>query len=109
MASYRIPCNRPGLAGNELRYIQESVDSGGISGDGVFTEKCRRLFTFVSTASAVVLRGARLVFADIRPDTLNVDERLLPALVTPRTPAILPVHYGCEMDAIRTVGRQQDR
>ena len=43
MTSYRIPFNRPGLAGNELRYIQESVDSGRISGDGVFTEKCRRL------------------------------------------------------------------
>ena len=43
MASYRIPFNRPGLAGNELRYIQESVDSGRISGDGVFTDKCRRL------------------------------------------------------------------
>jgi len=148
MASYRIPFNRPGLAGNELRYIQESVDSGRISGDGVFTEKCRRLleellgarqvllttscttalelaallldlgpgdevimpaFTFVSTANAVVLRGARPVFADIHPDTLNLDERLLPAIITPRTRAILPVHYagvGCEMDAILTVGRQ---
>jgi dTDP-4-amino-4,6-dideoxygalactose transaminase len=49
------------------------------------------------------------VFADIRPDTLNLDERLLPATVTPRTRAILPVHYagvGCEMDAIMTVARQ---
>ena len=66
-------------------------------------------FTFVSTANAVVLRGARPVFADIHPDTLNLDERLLPAIVTPRTRAILPVHYagvGCEMDAILTVARQ---
>jgi dTDP-4-amino-4,6-dideoxygalactose transaminase len=63
-------------------------------------------FTFVSTANAVMLRGARPVFADIRPDTLNLDERNLASLVTPRTRAILPVHYagvGCEMDAILAV------
>lgn len=60
-------------------------------------------FTFVSTVNAFVLRGARPVFCDIRPDTLNMDERLLPGLITPRTRAIVPVHYGgigCEMDAI---------
>jgi dTDP-4-amino-4,6-dideoxygalactose transaminase len=60
-------------------------------------------FTFVTTANAFVLRGARPVFIDIRPDTLNMDERLLEDLITPRTKAILPVHYaglGCEMDAI---------
>jgi dTDP-4-amino-4,6-dideoxygalactose transaminase len=60
-------------------------------------------FTFVSTANAFVLRGARIVFADVRPDTLNLDERRLPALVTERTRAIVPVHYagiGCEMDAV---------
>src|SRR5881394_427313 len=60
-------------------------------------------FTFVSTVNAFVLRGATPVFADIRPDTLNVDERLLPGLITPRTRAIVPVHYagvGCEMDEI---------
>ncbi len=60
-------------------------------------------FTFVSTINAFVLRGARPVFADIRPDTLNLDESQLERLITPRTRAILPVHYagvGCEMDAI---------
>ena len=60
-------------------------------------------FTFVSTVNAFVLRGAKPVFADIRPDTLNLDERQLPSLVTPRTRAIVPVHYagvGCEMDSI---------
>lgn len=60
-------------------------------------------FTFVSTANAFVLRGARPVFADIRPDTLNLDEERLPSWITPRTRAILPVHYagvGCEMDRI---------
>jgi dTDP-4-amino-4,6-dideoxygalactose transaminase len=60
-------------------------------------------FTFVSTVNAFVLRGAAPVFADIRPDTLNLDERQLERLITPRTKAIVPVHYagvGCEMDAI---------
>ena len=60
-------------------------------------------FTFVSTANAFVLHGAVPVFADIRPDTLNLDERQLDALVTPRTRAIVPVHYagvGCAMDRI---------
>ena len=60
-------------------------------------------FTFVSTANAFVLRGARPVFCDIRSDTLNLDEAKLEELITPRTRAIVPVHYagvGCEMDAI---------
>lgn len=60
-------------------------------------------YTFASTANAFALRGAKPVFADIRPDTLNLDETLLPGLVTERTRAIVPVHYagvGCEMDAI---------
>lgn len=63
-------------------------------------------FTFVSTINAFVLRGAWPVFVDIRPDTLNLDERLLEQKITPRTKAILPVHYagvGCEMDEILTV------
>lgn len=60
-------------------------------------------FTFVSTANAFVLRGARIVFSDIRPDTLNLDETRLENLITSRTKAIVPMHYagvGCEMDAI---------
>jgi dTDP-4-amino-4,6-dideoxygalactose transaminase len=60
-------------------------------------------FTFVSTANAFALRGAKLVFCDIRADTLNMDEELLEGLITPRTKAIVPVHYagvGCEMDEI---------
>ena len=66
-------------------------------------------FTFVSTINAFVLRGARPVFIDIRPDTLNMDERLLPELISPRTRAILPMHYAgvsCEMDAILEIARQ---
>jgi dTDP-4-amino-4,6-dideoxygalactose transaminase len=60
-------------------------------------------FTFVSTANAFVLRGAVPVFVDIRPDTLNMDEALIEAAITPRTKAICVVHYAgvaCEMDAI---------
>lgn len=63
-------------------------------------------FTFVSTVNAFVLRGARPVFIDIRPDTLNLDETQLERLITPQTRAIVPVHYagvGCEMDAIMEI------
>ena len=66
-------------------------------------------FTFVSTINAFVLRGAQPVFIDIRPDTLNLDEAQLERLVTPRTRAIVPVHYagvGCEMDAILEIAEQ---
>lgn len=65
-------------------------------------------FTFVSSVNAFVLRGARPVFADIRPDTLNLDERHLASLVTERTRAVVPVHYagvGCDMDAIDAITR----
>ncbi len=60
-------------------------------------------FTFVSTINAFVLHGARPVFVDVRPDTLNLDEGMLERAITPRTRAVVPVHYGgvgCEMDAI---------
>jgi dTDP-4-amino-4,6-dideoxygalactose transaminase len=68
-------------------------------------------FTFVSTANAFVLRGARPVFVDIRPDTLNIDERLIEAAITDRTKAIVPVHYGgvaCDMDAIMEIASRHD-
>jgi dTDP-4-amino-4,6-dideoxygalactose transaminase len=68
-------------------------------------------FTFVSTANAFVLRGAKPVFCDVRPDTLNLDESKLEALITPRTKAIVPVHYagvGCEMDAIMEIADRHD-
>jgi dTDP-4-amino-4,6-dideoxygalactose transaminase len=67
-------------------------------------------FTFVSTANAFVLRGAVPVFVDVRADTLNLDERLVGAAVTPRTKAIVPVHYAgvaCEMDAIMALARER--
>jgi dTDP-4-amino-4,6-dideoxygalactose transaminase len=66
-------------------------------------------FTFVTTAGAFALRGARIVFCDIRPDTLNLDERRLDSLVTERTKVIVAVHYagvGCEMDAVLAVAER---
>jgi dTDP-4-amino-4,6-dideoxygalactose transaminase len=141
----RIPFNRIGIVGTELRYIEEAFGLWHISGDGVFTKRCHKVleeslgvgkallttscthalemsallanlqpgdevivpsFTFVSTVNAFVLRGAKPVFADIRPDTLNLDERQLESLITPRTRAIYVVHYagvGCEMDEILAI------
>ncbi len=143
--TYRIPFNRPGLAGKESDYIREAIAAGHVSGDGPFTRKCHKLlehllgvpkaflttscthalemaalllniqpgdevivpsFTFVSTVNAFVLRGAHPIFIDIRQDTLNMDEEQLERLITPRTRAVVPVHYagvGCEMDAITAV------
>ena len=66
-------------------------------------------YTFVSTANAFALRGAVPVFVDIRPDTLNLDERLIEAAITPRTRAIVPVHYAgepCEMDTIMGIAQR---
>ena len=68
-------------------------------------------YTFVSTANAFVLRGGVPVFVDIRPDTLNIDETLIEAAITPRTKAIVPVHYAgvaCEMDTIMDIARRHD-
>ena len=66
-------------------------------------------YTFVSTADAFVLRGAKVKFVDIRPDTMNMDEMLIENAITKRTKAIIPVHYagvGCEMDAIMDVAKR---
>jgi dTDP-4-amino-4,6-dideoxygalactose transaminase len=68
-------------------------------------------YTFVSTANAFVLRGAIPVFVDIREDTLNLDERLIEAAITPRTRAIIPVHYAgisCEMDFIVAIAKRHN-
>ena len=68
-------------------------------------------YTFVSTANAFVLNGATVVFVDIRPDTLNIDENLIEEAVTPKTKAIVPVHYAgvsCEMDKIMEIARQHN-
>lgn len=145
---FRVPFNRPCLAGNEYKYIAEAIANGQASGDGPFTRRCHELlerelqapkvllttscthalemaailldcgpgdeiiipsFTFVSAANAFALRGARIVFADIRPDTLNLDESRLPSLITKRTKAVVPMHYAgiaCEMDAICGLARE---
>lgn len=66
-------------------------------------------YTFVSTANAFVLRGGVPVFADIRPDTLNMDENQVESLITPRTKAIVPVHYagvGCNMDVLMNIAER---
>jgi len=146
----KIPFNKPALIGNELRYIQDAVTSGKISGDGSYTKKCQELienkfntgkvllttsctaamemaailfniqpgdevilpsYTFVSTASAFILRGAKPVFIDIREDTLNMDERLIENNITDKTRAIIPVHYagvGCEMETILDIARSRN-
>ncbi len=68
-------------------------------------------FTFVSTANAFVLRGATLVFVDIRPDTQNIDEKLIEDAITDKTKAIVPVHYagvGCEMDTILDIAKRHN-
>jgi len=66
-------------------------------------------YTFVSTANSFALRGAKIVFVDIRPDTMNMDENLIEQAITPRTRAIVPVHYAgvaCEMDTIMSIAQK---
>lgn len=143
-----ISFNRPPYTGNELVYIEEAIQSGKISGDGVFTKRCsehlRQItgsakvllttscthatemaallagvspgdevimpsYTFVSTADAFVLRGAKPVFVDIRKDTMNLDETLIEDAITEKTRAIVPVHYAgvsCEMDTIMRIAQE---
>ncbi len=141
----KIPFNIPPRTQNELEYIKKAIDSGHISGDGLFTRKCSEWlerqtqaqkvllttsgtsaldmalllcdlkpgdevilpsYTFPSTANAAVLVGARLVFVDIRPDTMNVDEMKIEAAISDRTKAIIVMHYAgvsCEMDTIMKI------
>lgn len=77
-----------------------------LCGIGPGDEVIMPAYTFVSTANAFVLRGAKPVFVDIRPDTMNLDETLIEAAVTEKTKAIVPVHYAgvaCEMDTIMDI------
>ena len=148
VAAMRIPFNKPYPTGKELAYISEAMAGGHLSGDGMFSSRCRcwleqtlgcptallvpsctaalemaailcelkagdevimPAFTFSSTANAVVLRGAVPVFVDVRSDTLNLDETLIEAAITPRTRAIFVVHYAgvaCEMDRIREIAER---
>lgn len=82
----------------EMAVLLSNIDEGD--------EVIMPSFTFVSTADAVVLRGAVPVFVDIRPDTMNIDEKLIEEAITDKTKAIVPVHYAgvsCEMDTIMEI------
>lgn len=145
-----IPFNKPFLSGKETQYIQQTVESGKISGDGAFTKKCHSFFestfnfkkvllttsctdalemaailinikegdevimpsfTFVSTANAFVLRGAKIIFADSRKDHPGIDELAIEQLITPKTKAIVVVHYAgvaCDMDIIMQVAKKHN-
>ena len=146
----QIPFNKPFLTGKENEYIISAVESGKISGNGIYTQKCQGFFekrfgikkalmttsctdalemaailidikpgdelivpsfTFVSTANAFVLRGAKIVFADSQPDHPNIDETKIEALITPKTKAIVPVHYAgmaCNMDVIMEIANRHN-
>lgn len=145
-----IHFNVPPVTGNEIKYIQQAIDSHKICGDGQFTKKCNEWlekhleghkvllttsctsalemaavlcdvkpgdevilpsYTFCSTADAFVQRGAKLVFVDIRPDTMNIDEKKIEAAITEKTKVIVPVHYAgvaCEMDTIMDIARRHN-
>ncbi|MBR6159463.1 MAG: dTDP-4-amino-4,6-dideoxygalactose transaminase [Lachnospiraceae bacterium] len=80
-----------------------------LAGIGPGDEVIMPSYTFVSTADAFVLRGATAVFVDIRPDTMNIDEKLIEDAITDRTKAIVPVHYAgvsCEMDTITDIAKR---
>lgn len=82
-----------------------------LAGIGSGDEVIMPSYTFVSTANAFVLRGAKPVFVDIRPDTLNLDETLIEQAISDKTKAIVPVHYagvGCEMDTIMDIAKRHD-
>lgn len=101
-----LPCNKALLtpsctAALEMAAILVDIQSGD--------EVIMPSYTFVSTANAFVLRGAKIVFVDIRPDTMNIDESKIEAAITDKTKAIVPVHYAgvsCEMDTIMDIANR---
>lgn len=145
-----IPFNKPFLTGKETKYIKEAVESGKLSGNGIFTKKCHEFFqnkygfrkcllttsctdalemaailldiapgdevivpsyTFVSTANAFVLRGAKIVFADSMGGNPNIDAEKIEKLITPKTKAIAVVHYAgiaCDMDQIMAIANKHN-
>jgi dTDP-4-amino-4,6-dideoxygalactose transaminase len=140
-----IPFNKAYLTGKEAHYMYDALQTGKLSGNGKYTQKCQKWleetygfgkcllttsctdalemaailidiqpddevilpsYTFVSTANAFVLRGAKLVFADSRKSHPGIDEASIEALITPKTKAIVPVHYAgvaCDMDVIMDI------
>lgn len=145
-----IPFNKPYLTGKEVHYMYDAVNTGKLSGNGKYTEKCQTYlkekygfgkcllttsctdalemaailiniksgdevimpsYTFVSTANAFILRGAKIVFADSRKDHPGIDEDSLESLITEKTKAIVPVHYAgvaCDMDKIMELAFKYD-
>ncbi|WP_334125076.1 dTDP-4-amino-4,6-dideoxygalactose transaminase [Empedobacter brevis] len=145
-----IPFNKPFIIGNELKYIEEAVNSGKISGDGLFTKKCQNYFqekydfpkvllttsctdalemaailcdikegdevivpsyTFVSSANAFALRGAKIIFVDSYTDNPNIDPKEIEKHITSKTKVIVPVHYAgvaCDMEAIMNLAKQHN-
>lgn len=152
-----IPFNKPYFTGNEIKYIEELIDSikndeygSHLSGDGIYTHKAQELmeskfnakkvflttsgtsalelasyaldlkqgdevivpsYTFSSTVNAIVLTGAFPVFADITPETMNIDPDDIIRKITPATKAIYVVHYGgvaCDMDRIIRIARDNN-
>ena len=143
-----IPFNKPYLTGKETHYIYDAVNSGKISGNGLYTKKCQDFFreeygfkkcllttsctdalemasilldigpgdevilpsyTFVSTANAFVLRGAKLVFADSYSANPNLDANKIEPLITPKTKAIIVVHYAgvaCDMNKVMDIAKR---
>lgn len=143
-----IPFNKPHYTGNEMAYIATSMDSGKISGDGIFTKKCHEFFkqyyaiktpllttsctdalemsaillniqpgdevlapsyTFVSTVNPFMLRGVKVILVDSLPDNPNIDTDLLESLITPRTKAIIVMHYAgvaVDMDKVMMLAQK---
>jgi dTDP-4-amino-4,6-dideoxygalactose transaminase len=104
----KVGCNKALLTHSCTAALEMSAILADIQpGDEVIMPS----YTFVSTANSFVLRGGVPVFVDIRPDTLNIDETKIEAAITPKTRAIVPVHYagvGCEMDTIMDIALRHD-
>jgi dTDP-4-amino-4,6-dideoxygalactose transaminase len=103
----RLGCHRALLTHSCTAALEMAAILAGIGpGDEIIMPS----FTFVSTANAFVLRGGVPVFVDIRPDTLNIDESKIEAAITPKTRAIVVVHYAgvaCEMEAIQSIANRR--
>ena len=144
----KIPFSKPTIIGNELLYIQKSIDQGRISGAGFYSQKCQEWFknkykakhsiittscthalelaanicgitigdevimpsfTFTATANAFVNVGANIKFVDIKPEDMNINEYLIEKAITPRTKAIIVVHYAgvaCNMEEIMRLAKK---
>jgi dTDP-4-amino-4,6-dideoxygalactose transaminase len=104
----KMKCNKALLTTSCTHALEMSAFLADIQpGDEVIMPS----YTFVSTANAFVLRGATIVFVDIRPDTMNINEELIEEAITKRTKAIVPVHYAgvsCEMDTIMDIARRYE-